>query len=359
MKIIITESQLNKILVEVGGSGDEEKKPTPKTREYWDPDNPNCVGCLTDNGRKTNIVRVKSGKKSGGKLSLTSDSAPYYEKMVDRMNADGLYFNTAHGYRPYNRQFGLVDWDKYEDSVKTIDVLPIKNVKKEGIWKTKADDAVAVPGTSNHGLGYAVDVDYKPPTDAQNWVRKNGEVYGWYWGEVESEDWHFTFHKAPIFSKMQGPDDELINLMEELQKEIENANFAVEEGGDPKFEYENYCLKIRKMNDKGFSLLGKSTLPPNVNSDNVKEYCKGILEIEKLPKITPEKIDTKVNKPKLKYDEYMYELFKDYDLENMSKRELKKLVRKVKEDGREDLVSTIKYHIPTPLKDLYDIYIRK
>ena len=156
MKIIITESQLNKILVEVGGSGDEEKKPTPKTRAYWDPDNPNCVGCLTDNGRKTNIVRVKSGKKSGGKLSLTSDSAPYYEKMVERMNADGLYFNTAHGYRPYDRQFGLVDWDKYEDSVKTIDVLPVRNVKIEGIWKTKANDAVAFPS-------HDPNTNHKPP----------------------------------------------------------------------------------------------------------------------------------------------------------------------------------------------------
>ena len=101
------------------------------------------------------------------------------------------------------------------------------------------------------------------------------------------------------------------------------------------------------------------TLPPNVDSNNVKEYCKDILEMEKLPIRTPKKIGTNTDKVELKYDEYMYELFKDYDLENMTKQELKKLVRKVKEDGREDLVSTIKSYIPTPLKDLYDIYIRK
>ena len=80
----------------------------------------------------------------------------------------------------------------------------------------------------------------------------------------------------------------------------------------------------------------------------------------RLPINNVTKIDNNVNIPnEIVRDEYMYELFKDYDLENMSKRELKKLVRKVKEDDREDLVSKIKYHIPTPLKDLYDIYIRK
>ena len=26
-----------------------------------------------------------------------------------------------------------------------------------------------------------------------NWIRKNGEKYGWYWGEATSENWHFTF----------------------------------------------------------------------------------------------------------------------------------------------------------------------
>lgn len=81
--------------------------------------------------------------------------------------------------------------------------------------------------------------------------------------------------------------------------------------------------------------------------------------LSKLPIKNVTKIDNNVNIPnEIVRDEYMYELFKDYDLKNMSKRELKKLVRKVKKDGREDLSSTIKRYIPTPLKDLYDIYIR-
>jgi len=360
MKILITESQLKKILLEVEeGDPDDEKKPTPKTKDYWDPNNPNCIGCLTDNGRRTDIVKVKSGKKSGSKISLTSDSAPYYEKMVDRMNADDLFFKSASGYRLYEKQFELVDWNAYEDSVKTVDVLPINKIKKIGTWQTKSDvqgkpAKVAVPGTSNHGKGHAVDVDGCTGceySDAQNWVRKNGEVYGWYWGEVESENWHFTFNPSTI-------DEKLINLMDELQKEIETANFAIEEGGDPMFEYENYCSRIKRLDEKGFSLLGKSTLPPNVNSDSVEEYCYEVLKPPSLPIKTDDRISAEPM-GELAYDKYLRQLNKDYDLENMSKRELKKLVKKVKEDGREDLSSTIKRFIPTPLKDLYDIYIRK
>lgn len=364
MKILITEIQLKKILVET--SGGKEKTPkkgnkslrkviTPKTREYWNPNNPNCIGCLTDNGRKKNIVNVKSGTESGSEIFLTSDSAPYYEKMVNRMNADGLFFKSVSGYRPYETQFNLVDWPKYEDSVKNVNISTYSDAKEFGIWKTKKDDAVAVPGTSNHGLGYAIDVDYRGPTDAQNWVRKNGEVYGWYWGEVKSEDWHFTFHKAPRFSNMPGPNDDLINLMDELQEDIEIANTAVENGGYPELKYYGYCKKIIKMDDKGFSLLGKSTLPTNVDSENIKDYCYNITRIH----LQPIKQDnTNIGKLKSKRDEYRDKLFKDYDLKNMTKRELKKLVKKLKEDGREDLEFFIRPYIPTPLKDLYDIYIK-
>jgi hypothetical protein len=45
---------------------------------------------------------------------------------------------------------------------------------------------------SNHGYGIAIDVK---GSDAKKWVRKNGEKYGWWWGEAPSEDWHFTYDK--------------------------------------------------------------------------------------------------------------------------------------------------------------------
>ena len=44
--------------------------------------------------------------------------------------------------------------------------------------------------SSNHGYGMAIDVS---GSAAKKWVRKNGERYGWWWGEAQGEDWHFTY----------------------------------------------------------------------------------------------------------------------------------------------------------------------
>ncbi len=353
MKILITERHLKKILLEIEDppvKGKKEDPPSIKTKDYWDPNNPNCIGCLTDNGRRTDIVKVKSGKKSGSKIPLTSDSAPYYEKMVDRMNADGLFFKSASGYRPYETQFELVDWGTYEDSVKTVDVLPIKQIKKIGTWQTKNNvqgkpAKVAVPGTSNHGKGHAVDVDGCTGceySDAQNWVRKNGEVYGWYWGEVKSENWHFTFDPSTI-------DEKLINLMEELQKEIENANFVMYEGGDPKFAYYEYCSRVIKLDKKGMSLLGNSTLPPNVLTDDVKGYCKKILEVDSIPIKKIELLGNKNIPTELQSDDpYRFDLFKYLISNKLNKSELRKKIKQLKKDNREDLIYMVKAEIKNP-----------
>lgn len=48
----------------------------------------------------------------------------------------------------------------------------------------------AVPGTSNHGLGIAIDV---PETWMQSWIREHGAKYGWAKTEAFSEAWHFNF----------------------------------------------------------------------------------------------------------------------------------------------------------------------
>lgn len=50
----------------------------------------------------------------------------------------------------------------------------------------------ALPGTSNHGWGNAVD---EPNADAQNWIRKVGHLFGWSHAEGGGigEPWHFTY----------------------------------------------------------------------------------------------------------------------------------------------------------------------
>lgn len=66
--------------------------------------------------------------------------------------------------------------------------------KYDGSWwvKKRGQDAAAVPGTSNHGWGLAVDVDdcSTENTPACRWLKANAAGYGWS-AEIQSEAWHW------------------------------------------------------------------------------------------------------------------------------------------------------------------------
>ena len=49
----------------------------------------------------------------------------------------------------------------------------------------------ARPGTSNHGLGRAVDVNLGTSPGASDWLRKNGARYGFH--TIPREPWHWEF----------------------------------------------------------------------------------------------------------------------------------------------------------------------
>lgn len=60
---------------------------------------------------------------------------------------------------------------------------------------------VAVPGTSNHGLGLALDLKepYASGGPKHRWLEQNCAFYGWYWeGAAFGEPWHWTFRGFPI-----------------------------------------------------------------------------------------------------------------------------------------------------------------
>lgn len=67
------------------------------------------------------------------------------------------------------------------------------------VWRKYLRDGsplAAHPGTSNHGWGIAADLGYPLQTKGtpqRNWLLTNGPRYGWHWGEVPNELWHFTF----------------------------------------------------------------------------------------------------------------------------------------------------------------------
>ncbi len=78
--------------------------------------------------------------------------------------------------------------------------------EQEELWaayKAGTGNLAAQPGTSNHGLGIAIDV----PTDGMiSWLKEHGIEFGWKKIEALSEPWHYNFVGGvdfPSFEPMQ------------------------------------------------------------------------------------------------------------------------------------------------------------
>lgn len=129
----------------------------------------NVSGCISDSKLKSVGV---------GNVKLQKEAAEGFIKMYADMPKDiKSSVNLTDGYRPLKVQCNIFDWSYYESTGKR---------RKKGT----AGTAVAMPGTSNHGWGRAIDIF---PDKVQRWIKENGPKYGWCWGEVKSEPWHFTF----------------------------------------------------------------------------------------------------------------------------------------------------------------------
>lgn len=60
-------------------------------------------------------------------------------------------------------------------------------------WYQRPNTAVAaVPGTSNHGWGLAVDVDSVELEGRRSWLERNAQRFGFSW-ELQSEPWHVRY----------------------------------------------------------------------------------------------------------------------------------------------------------------------
>ena len=139
---------------------------------------------------------------------LDREAAENYKKMIDDMKLDGINVNKVSGFRSYESQYNIVDWEYLESN---------------GKYRTTWDNTVAAapPGRSNHGWGKAIDVAQAPA--AQKWIRDNGVKYGWVWykkdggeGESINEPWHFTYSSDKVGSNIQNREVELPNKTSEI-----------------------------------------------------------------------------------------------------------------------------------------------
>jgi len=61
-------------------------------------------------------------------------------------------------------------------------------------WLKPGVAGAAVPGTSNHGWGLAIDIAHVTPAMLE-WLVKHADAYGFSW-ESQSENWHIRYYKG-------------------------------------------------------------------------------------------------------------------------------------------------------------------
>jgi hypothetical protein len=103
-----------------------------------------------------------------GRHRLWAPAAEAFAAMRSAAAADGVEIGVTDSYRSYDEQVDLA--------------------QRKGLYKNGG--LAAVPGTSQHGWGRALDVDVDPAGLA--WMRENAPRFGWV-EPVPREPWHWEF----------------------------------------------------------------------------------------------------------------------------------------------------------------------
>jgi len=118
-----------------------------------------------ENGKLPDSALVPIGV---GSHRLAPDAALAFRRMSAAANADGVDIGVTDSYRTYESQ---------------VDVAKRKGLYSQG-------GLAAKPGTSDHGMGLALDLDLD--AKAQSWMRANGSKFG-YIEDTPREPWHWKF----------------------------------------------------------------------------------------------------------------------------------------------------------------------
>ena len=129
-----------------------------------------------------------------GKGKLHTCAADAYEAMDAAANADGIDLSPtsqADTYRSLEvQEYGF--YQRYTDNPKPARMKQKPRIYKGKAWYLKKGMApMAVPGTSNHNLGIAIDIkDASGPRLA--WLLANEAKFG-FSHELDSEPWHIRY----------------------------------------------------------------------------------------------------------------------------------------------------------------------
>jgi LAS superfamily LD-carboxypeptidase LdcB len=129
-----------------------------------------------------------------GKGKLHQCAADAYEAMDAAANADGIDLSPtsqADTYRSLETQeYGF--YQRYTDKPNKKIMKQTPRIYKGKAWYLKKGLApMAVPGTSNHNLGIAIDIANASGKRLE-WLLANAQRFGFSW-EVQSEPWHLRY----------------------------------------------------------------------------------------------------------------------------------------------------------------------
>ena len=130
------------------------------------------------NGRLDTAALVpvgKTGEERTGGHKLNAAAAEAYNKMKAAAEKDGISWGITDSYRDYESQ---------------VDVAKRKGLYSQG-------GLAAVPGTSNHGWGSALDL--KLDDAAFNWLKQNAAQFGF--TNIPRERWHWEYKAGVEFAK--------------------------------------------------------------------------------------------------------------------------------------------------------------
>ena len=128
--------------------------------------------------------------KPFGHLYVTA--AASWTAMKQAAKKDGVILkptSVVDAYRPLTVQRSVF-YQRY--STTKIDGRPTRTYNGKTWWLKPGFAPLASPGTSNHGLGLAVDVANYGSEARLEWLLENADRFGWSW-EVQSEPWHIRY----------------------------------------------------------------------------------------------------------------------------------------------------------------------
>lgn len=148
------------------------------------------------NGRLDPKLLVPCGV---GSATMVPPAARAMSAMMAAARKAGFVPRHVGAYRPYDRQVALFN-ERYTKT--ELKGRPTKVWNGVTYWQKPGTAMVAVPGTSNHGLGLALDLaeerNGKPGVDSISprfveWLLKHADSFGFSW-EAQSEPWHLRYY---------------------------------------------------------------------------------------------------------------------------------------------------------------------